>query len=1266
MAGMTFIWTTLPAGVRRSDSTAQWKVRISLLLSPRLDAADGPTTLADYPAFVDWPRTLEELAANGMEFELRVRRDDEAVATTTLVNSVDSDQVPDSLAWRQLFDEYTNVENAGPPIEDNNDNLLNAPATASIEFYDGGDLTREIRQYYRDTLRHDLGLSNDAPSIDHFAIPDILLRSAPAVNDSAIERFARFYFVDDDQMLAGSGNDASEIQTPGFHQMISALGSHPHLLRKLGLLLDFELTLEELPLPILGTDVAIRIVPTNAELDNSLHHAHWTAVDYRAGSSELFRLFTVAQPTKDTAPGFSHLALDTTIAQENVEHAALTLMQQAKAQNEADRQQIPALLQGGMRIMQSGQPEMIQRSMEEQSRLEQSLQLKKSQLANNRPSTDNIEDDETLYADQLTMGFRADVRSIESGRWRSLCRRSIRYRVGAEWSWPAVSTALDDEGLIEPSVYSDRHATQETLRTTTDLFEWNGWSLVVPRPDGDNSNMTLIPAELLPEKTSPLTAKLKVPQGSLESLRFGQCYTFRTRNVYLAGVGLSPEEADAIQDDLDDSRITTAPTCCLRVESVKPPVTVRAQERGFGEAGDLVVLRDADDSRFSTPEYKLHLLPPEASLGIVEMHGFFDTMSAADSWRLIESHRGRLARDADASDSNDTDGQNITTLNREQASSETVTARELFTPYLPDPFAMHAVLSLPDDAGTVDLPPFDDLPRNVQGKELARSCRLVFSKGQNGINVHSKGRDTIVELMRGRIYTLKLATRLSTDQLSVMAVAHKDWHGDDKPGMANNNELASAASTGNARVVAPTREIKVVYATQRPLTAPAFGRALILPRLPEGTSARLADDSLTFDRQSTGRIDVYARWQDPVDDPEAIGWASVSNEMHAGGVEIDLIEGKPLDPVELEQVSRSPLSHDFGDTRHHEVSYTSIATSRFADFYPAEVTGDPQNITQVSASIILHVPATAPPASSEVAYVLPTFRRHKDEIAQHPNGELTLQQRGEGLRVYLQRGWFSSGQGEQLALLVATPNTAQEVREKVSQWGTNPVRDAAPLPGPLEMEHVWGGAERLEQWSMANSTVGLVIYDVHWSEEHQLPFVDIEFMSQRAFMPFVRLALARYQKHAIENCQLSDVTLANFVPLSPGRTVTVNKLNRSTWDLQMRGYSYTNPGERLDIDNPDVKTSVVDAHIEVMPRNTPEDVAAWRPLDITTRLQPDTVEPWRFHWKGQLRIDNVEYLSRRWRRRIVIREYEVFSSDGDKSLPLSDRSRLVSAHSVGI
>jgi hypothetical protein len=80
----------------------------------------------------------------------------------------------------------------------------------------------------------------------------------------------------------------------------------------------------------------------------------------------------------------------------------------------------------------------------------------------------------------------------------------------------------------------------------------------------------------------------------------------------------------------------------------------------------------------------------------------------------------------------------------------------------------------------------------------------------------------------------------------------------------------------------------------------------------------------------------------------------------------------------------------------------------------------------------------------------------------------------------------------------------------------------------------------------------------------------------------------------------------------------------------------------------------------------PEDAVSWRPLGAAITLEPSMAEPWRYHWNGQVRIEDAAFLSPRWRRRLVIREFEPFDQTGATNGPLADRSRLISAHTVPI
>jgi hypothetical protein len=88
------------------------------------------------------------------------------------------------------------------------------------------------------------------------------------------------------------------------------------------------------------------------------------------------------------------------------------------------------------------------------------------------------------------------------------------------------------------------------------------------------------------------------------------------------------------------------------------------------------------------------------------------------------------------------------------------------------------------------------------------------------------------------------------------------------------------------------------------------------------------------------------------------------------------------------------------------------------------------------------------------------------------------------------------------------------------------------------------------------------------------------------------------------------------------------------------------------------------AHIECMPVAQPDDPAAWRAASEPVELIADAVEPWHFQWRGRVEVADTDLLTRHWRRRLVIREFEPFASAAGDDLPVAERSRLVYAQTV--
>jgi hypothetical protein len=195
------------------------------------------------------------------------------------------------------------------------------------------------------------------------------------------------------------------------------------------------------------------------------------------------------------------------------------------------------------------------------------------------------------------------------------------------------------------------------------------------------------------------------------------------------------------------------------------------------------------------------------------------------------------------------------------------------------------------------------------------------------------------------------------------------------------------------------------------------------------------------------------------------------------------------------------------------------------------------------------VPASAAPDAPRVVYTLPTFRWTRSAGAA---GQQTSVRDGNTLRVYLDRPWFSSGDGELLAVVVALrkPGAAkpsfsdipQAQSDRVTQWGLDPLWQSSAPNAFAEASHFPRHvAQAVALLPDGSSQVGVVAHRVHWSPERQLWYCDIALETGRSYMPFVRLALARYQPNAIGGAHLSAVVLADFAQLLPRRRAVLQR-----------------------------------------------------------------------------------------------------------------------------
>jgi hypothetical protein len=157
----------------------------------------------------------------------------------------------------------------------------------------------------------------------------------------------------------------------------------------------------------------------------------------------------------------------------------------------------------------------------------------------------------------------------------------------------------------------------------------------------------------------------------------------------------------------------------------------------------------------------------------------------------------------------------------------------------------------------------------------------------------------------------------------------------------------------------------------------------------------------------------------------------------------------------------------------------------------------------------------------------------------------TTRRRGGGLRVFLDRPWYESGDGELLGAVLwpgADCPVPDRLRAFVTQWGYDPIWSSMEPPQVPAAEHFRrrvAVGENLPLVEAGRVQVTVVGHEVEYDEERDLYLCDLELDLGEAYTPFVRLALVRYQPSSIDGCHISPVATAQIAQVAPERVVTI-------------------------------------------------------------------------------------------------------------------------------
>ncbi|HRI08225.1 MAG TPA: hypothetical protein PKW35_10425, partial [Nannocystaceae bacterium] len=459
------------------------------------------------------------------------------------------------------------------------------------------------------------------------------------------------------------------------------------------------------------------------------------------------------------------------------------------------------------------------------------------------------------------------------------------------------------------------------------------------------------------------------------------------------------------------------------------------------------------------------------------------------------------------------------------------------------------------------------------------------------------------------------------------------------------------AVQGDLWGLTPDRPLELVHAVQQPLRGPAF-TALATHRVLGQTQAELRG-AVDLDIATTGQVEVVARWSDRVDrtgSPTGDAW-----EDHLGQV-----ESRPIDTTLPDAFPFAGVRHQLPDTRYRRVAYQMVGTSRFRECFVDAAA--PLDLTRKGAAVECDVLASARPAAPEIEYVIPTFAWSQ---GQERDG-LASRRGGQGVRIYLRRPWFSSGDGELLGVVVAhgpqinyadgvgkieaswlgggtIPEVPERLRNLVTLWGSDPVWVSAtawPTPSLHHFPEKVAQAQdlvldELDGPAPAPWSIAVAGHPVAFDAERQLWYCDLQLDTGPSYFPFVRLALCRFQPRAVAGAEVSRVALAEFIQLAPDRPAWISSAPAAPATIRL-SVSGEAPRSRLSAPI----ATAVDARVEVLLDDANDH---WAPAPTAPVVLAQTqITGTVAVWSGDVQLPAPRGALR---QRIVVEEVEVLPSD---------------------
>jgi hypothetical protein len=1008
-----------------------------------------------------------------------------------------------------------------------------------------------------------------------------------------------------------------------FHQALAAFADYPKLMRRLGLVLDYA-WVETAAMPSAGR-VRIEVQWGDPHVVPAWHQADLPGWTEYALDATNFRARAVAGLNSELTRGQLdlRLAADTNpdeqkspylVAQVDVDGSALKTLHTAgtlvridnpdvKNYRTPQRSDLPALRTSGLSLYKRN------RALGTHAQLIRASALQAAFTGATRP---------IYFADDLLRGYRIDVWDDVSQDWHPLCLRNGEYRFTRRGN---LELKLRDEGYVKlSSATRGEDGTPKDLYLHERLASFDGWSLVASRPGktlaADPTEAEPVPPPETAATEFGLSTHFVPPRGTVPRLRYGRNYRLRVRLVDIAGNSIEFKEAGDVYASRDFlfTRFEPVPSPALQLrarvtegESLEHLVirsdydrttTAYAADAAVNDAleavRDRLALEGAARAGYAYADAnERHVAPPKISQLEAETHGKFDDYIGpgndhAKGFRLALRESGTFLSKTIVNLATGAEepipgidlevippfGEEPTDLDDPSRKpgdplkqGEYVLHKEaqLVVPYLADPYASGvAFVGLPGvpagepyivafDGSWPDVKPFRI--RLVERPGVMNQCAEIFA-GTGEPQWDAGQRVLTIFQPKGVMSEVRYSSVLPNEDAAKNMGLWK-W---TKQHGGLTDDTKKAILSGRHWMFTPWRTMTLVHAVQHPLCPPTI-KIWAASRNIADTFADLRGHWY-LSIKSTAKILVQAAWQEPLDDVAQPTWQILDRSGNVAEVKMETSYSDELDvPASPNAFLRTkpPLRHEFGDTKHRMVRYRLKGTTRFREYFPIEITHEDPAITRTGPEFEISVPSSARPAAAQPLYALPTFKWEETVL---PNNGLVRTRRGNGVRVYLERPWWSSGESERLGVVFRPGPVADPDKPYVTQWGLDPVFDSsAPVAGPTLSAFPLASDTRsnvsLEEKGDGSDVYSVAGHKVEYDAERKLWFSDIVVYAGASYFPFIRFALARFQPFSIEDCHLSRVVLMDFVQLVPDRTLDVRWVGTNTVRVKIYGNAPT-------------------------------------------------------------------------------------------------------------